>query len=123
MRITRYIDSHFPGLRAPVYRLISFERYRVLRVHPEWKGVVFSFYVKTITGTNDLRVLLNGPHSSQTRDFRISEEWNRFEVSMKNDICLRPLEIFFTTRTTLSEASSIAIIFPQVEAGLLQPAR
>jgi len=48
----------------------------------------------------------------------VTGQWNRFEISLKNEISLQPLNIFFTTQIALRPHSDIAIAFPQCEEGL-----
>ncbi|MCK5274225.1 MAG: hypothetical protein KAR37_06235, partial [Alphaproteobacteria bacterium] len=118
MKIVGQIPSILSGDTARVYRFKPLKRVHALRCHPKGKGVVFSFFAKAIQGSEKLRVTLEAPLSSQTRDFQISDRWTRFEISMKNEILLKPLDIYFTTQTAPRKHSDISIVLPQVEEGL-----
>jgi hypothetical protein len=54
----------------------------------------------------------------QSQDFVIAGQWTRFELSLKNEISLAPLNIYFATQIAIRQKSDIAIAFPQIEEGL-----
>jgi len=118
MKIVGQVPSILSGSKATVYRFAPLHRQHVIRCHPKGKGVVFSFYARTLSGSENLRVSLEAPVCSQSRDFQITASWERFEISLGNDITLRPLNIFFTTQIELRKSSDLAIALPQVENAL-----
>lgn len=115
MRVVSRISSIAANELANVYRLVSRTEYNSLRAFPEDRGIVFSFYARTVSGEISLRVRIQSPFSSQTKDFLVTEKWLRFEVSMINDITLQPLNVFFKN---LNATTDVAIAFPQLEKGL-----
>jgi hypothetical protein len=119
MQIVSNTPSILSGDTARVYRFNCLERYHALRSHPNGKGVTFSFFARTISGSETLRVTLEGPFSSQTRDFAINRRWTRFELSLRNEISLQPLNIYFSTQIAVRPHSDLAIALPQTEEGLI----
>ncbi len=103
---------------ARIYRLPPNRRALAIQCHPPGRAVTFSFFAKTEASQITLRVSLEGPLSSQTKDFHVTEKWQRFELSMKNDISLKPLNVFMSNASSTTVHSDLAIAFPQCEEGL-----
>ncbi|MDE2164317.1 MAG: hypothetical protein KGJ53_14225, partial [Alphaproteobacteria bacterium] len=119
IQIVGRIDATiFPGETALIYRFAPRTKSLLIHCFPKGIAFVFSFFARTISGTEVIHISLEGPHSSQTKEFRLNENWRRYEVAIRNDISLKPLDIYLTTQVALRQHSDIAIKFPQGEDGL-----
>ncbi|MCT0211701.1 MULTISPECIES: hypothetical protein [Synechococcales] len=118
MKVVGGIPSIAAKESARIYRLPPNERALAIHCYPPGRAVTFSFFARTETNQISLRVSLEGPFSSQTKDFLVTDAWQRFELSMKNDISLQPLKVFLSNASSTTVHSDVAIAFPQCEEGL-----
>lgn len=118
MQVVGSIPSIAARESARIYRFPLNERALALHCYPPGRAVTFSFFAKVETNQVTLRVSLESPFSSQTKDFHITDAWQRFELSMKNDISLQPLKVFLSNVSSTAVHSDVAIAFPQCEEGL-----
>lgn len=102
-------DSIIQGMRARVYSLPCNKKVEVANANPEKNIVNVSFFVKHMDVPFTLRVQIAGPHSSQTKDIRVSSKWERIHVPMRNDISLKPLKVFFTALTIANGLVTFAL--------------
>jgi len=118
MRIVKKIPSIAQGEYAHVYALQLFEKVLVASCFLDGNAVTVSFFARALSGSERLRVLIQSPYSSQTKDFQITNDWCRFDLSMWSDISLEKLEVFFTSNLVGRALSEIAIAFFQIEEDL-----
>jgi hypothetical protein len=118
LSIVGYLPSAVEGEQAKVYRFYPLVETHVIRAWPNGIGAVFSCFARTVHGSDTLRVVLKAPHSSQTRDFPINERWQRIQINLRNEITVKPLDVFLISRTVIRTSADIAIAFPQIEEAL-----
>ncbi len=108
MQVVDQIPSLLIGAQARVYRFTTGQKNLVVKCFPKGEEVTVSFYARTISFSEKLRVFIETPYCSQTKDFDITNEWERCEISLQNDISLMPLSVFFTSSLLTKKESDIA---------------
>lgn len=101
--------SIIEGVNARVYSLTANKKTEVCKSSSSKKVVNVSFFVKHMDIPFTLRVEIAGPYSSQTKDIRVSQKWERVHLPMRNDISLDPLTVFFTALTIVEKPVLFAL--------------
>ena len=118
MQIVGSTPSIVAGHSARIYRFSTGAWHLIAEIANRYKALTFSFFAKTLFGSEKLRVRMETPHAVETADFEITNEWSRYELSLRNKIGLSPLKIFVKPLLAFRQTSEIAIEAPQLEEGL-----